>query len=72
MSVKDLLYLKCSALLQSGSPGPAVPIPTVYYHDNVAAGWVAPAHIQRDKAHSSLSWLIAAHVTPSKATLPLY
>lgn len=41
------------------------------FDDNNVAGKAAPAHTHGDKAHSSLPWLIAVHVTPSEATLPL-
>lgn len=39
------------------------------FDDNVVAGGAAQAHIHGDKAHSSLQWLIAVHVTPSEASL---
>lgn len=42
----------------------------VRFDDNVGVSDAAQAHIHGDNAHLSLPWLIAVHVTPSKAPLP--
>lgn len=42
----------------------------VYFDDNIVVSGAAQAHIHGDNAHLSLPWLIAVHVTPSKAPLP--
>lgn len=42
----------------------------VYFDDNIVVSGAAQAHIHGDNAQLSLPWLIAVHVTPSKAPLP--